>query len=89
MQILDQTPGMLGGTKVLNVRRTGIYANQAIDGSVMPPTALNPNQRQPQGGLMNTAVPATQQINSQFKKVFEDKIGDYIHNMNIVTANLP
>lgn len=54
MQILDQSPGMLGGTKVLNVRRTGIYANQAIDGSIMPPTAINPNQRQPQGGLMST-----------------------------------
>lgn len=23
---------MLGGTKTLNVRRTGIYANQSIDG---------------------------------------------------------
>ena len=55
----------------------------------MPPTALNPNQRQPQGGLMNTAVPVNQQMNSQFKKVFEDKMGDYIHNMKIVTANLP
>ena len=32
MQVLDQTPGMLGGTKTLNVRRTGIYANQSIDG---------------------------------------------------------
>ena len=35
MQVLDQTPGMLGGTKTLNVRRTGIYANQAIDGSML------------------------------------------------------
>ena len=32
MQVLDQTPGMLGGTKTLNVRRTGIYANQSIEG---------------------------------------------------------
>lgn len=38
---------------------------------------------------MNTQAPPSQQINSQFKKVFEDKIGDYIHNMKIVTANLP
>jgi RNA recognition motif-containing protein len=33
MQVLDQTPGMLGGTKTLNVRRTGIYANQSLEGS--------------------------------------------------------
>ena len=40
MQVLDQTPGMLGGTKTLNVRRTGIYANQAIEGPMM----TNPGQ---------------------------------------------
>jgi UDP-N-acetylenolpyruvoylglucosamine reductase len=31
MQVLDQSPGVLGGAKTLNVRRTGAYANQAID----------------------------------------------------------
>lgn len=39
MQVLDQTPGMLGGTKTLNVRRTGIYANQAIEG--LAPSSTN------------------------------------------------
>lgn len=43
MQVLDQTPGMLGGTKTLNVRRTGIYANQSIDGGQLVGTVNGSN----------------------------------------------
>lgn len=38
---------------------------------------------------MSTTAPVSQQINSQFKKVFEDRIGVYIQNMKVITANLP
>ena len=33
---------MLGGTKTLNVRRTGIYANQSIDGSMLTNVPAGP-----------------------------------------------
>lgn len=55
MKVLDQTPGIQGGYKTLNVRRTGIYADQNIDGTVNTENqaaALNPLQRLPAGGLM-------------------------------------
>lgn len=45
MKVLDQTPGLQGGTKTLNVRRTGKYADQNIDGTInssVDPTTLNP-----------------------------------------------
>ena len=87
MQILDQTPGMLGGTKTLNVRRTGRYQNQAIDGTTLAANPINPNQRQPQGGLMNLHVPAGPQMNTQYKSVFEDNISEYIKNMNVFSLN--
>ena len=87
MQILDQTPGMLGGTKTLNVRRTGRYQNQAIDGTTLASNPINPNQRQPQGGLMNLHIPAGPQMNTQYKSVFEDNISEYIKNMNVFSLN--
>jgi hypothetical protein len=33
---------MLGGTKTLNVRRTGIYANQSIEGPMMASSGGHP-----------------------------------------------
>ncbi len=47
MKVLDQTPGIQGGVKTLNVRRTGVFANQNIDGSFVPGLTevpgINPN----------------------------------------------
>ena len=33
MQVVDNTPGLLGGAKTLNVRRTGAFASQPLDGA--------------------------------------------------------
>ena len=74
MQVLDQTPGILGGNKTLNVRRTGAYASQQIEG-VNTLTGIGAPQQ-----------PATQTIqaplDSQNKQIFEETMTDLIKNMN-------
>ena len=74
--MLDQTPGMLGGTKTLNVRRTGIYANQSLDGTG--------------AGSLASVLPGSVRIDpvseiDQFNKILiEENMVDLIKNTNSI-----
>mmetsp|Transcript_3866 Transcript_3866/g.5859 ORF Transcript_3866/g.5859 Transcript_3866/m.5859 type:complete len:126 (-) Transcript_3866:344-721(-) len=89
MQVQDSTPGLMNGTKTLNVRRTGSYANQSLEGSGMMSGAglLNPNQRLPSASMISTDP--VNEIDQFNKKLMEDNIADLILNLNSLQHNLP
>ena len=74
----------------MNVRRTGVFANQNIDGSFVPGLTevpgINPNQRLPVGGLIPSYALATSDIinpiDIQNKQIFENNISLFIKTMN-------
>lgn len=76
MQVVDSTPGLIGGTKTLNVRRTGVYANQPIEGVTLPASALQ----------QNVGMPGAT-IDQFYKTLYEDNISEYIKNMSILQSN--
>ena len=80
MQVLDQTPGMLGGTKTLNVRRTGIYANQSIDGGQLVGQV---NGQNPAALTQGCPTP----IDAANKQIFEQHLLDLIQVANFCTGN--
>ena len=88
----DSTPGLQGGTKTLNVRRTGKYADQNIDGTISASeaTPLNPLQRLPAGGLVqqNFVDQSSRNPADIYNRVlFEENINEFIKNASALIEN--
>lgn len=79
MHVVDNTPGLLGGAKTLNVRRTGAFATQSLEGGNFgPESSLS-------FGLPAPEVPG--QPGNQYHTIYEENISDFIKNMSVLQEN--
>lgn len=84
MQIIDSG---VGGSKTLNVRRTGQFANQSIEAQIQNASQpFNQSSTFPPSTFLSQTP--TGALDSHFKAIYEDNITELVKNMGAYTQNM-